>query len=77
MALNKISNEYADAFGRLYTNTPKSVFAALAYSYISRCAGPDGETDSRELIVQEFLREWAILHENGIVPQKPPKAATA
>jgi hypothetical protein len=34
----KLGNEYAGALGKFYTKTPKSVFAALAYSYAAQSA---------------------------------------
>jgi hypothetical protein len=70
----KSSNEYAQAFERLYAKTPKAVFAAVAFSYANISCGEDGhESGSSEETVRRFLNEWRILHENGIVPQKPPK----
>ena len=68
MALNKTSNEYAEAISpTLYAETPKAVFAAIAAS-LATCGGDQlGEVD--RLIVQE----WAVLHANGIVPQAPPR----
>ena len=65
----KTGNEYADQFGRLYARIPKAVFAAVAFSFMSG-AGEDVERG-----ITEFLNEWRVLHENGIVPQKPPKGS--
>lgn len=75
MALNKVYNEYADALGtRFYDQTPKAVFAAIAVSALAK--GADGLL-TREWPPAELqalvLHEWRALHENGIVPQKPPK----
>lgn len=67
MAGLKLSNSYQRAFGRLYAKTPKAVFAAIAYSYTS--SGGDHPEQS----VANFLEEWRILHENGIVQQPPQK----
>ena len=58
-------NEYAAQFGRLYTKTPKVVFAAIAYSLALRL-----NDDMPGAAIAAFLSEWNILHENGIVPQK-------
>lgn len=70
----KSSNEYAQAFGRLYAKTPKAVFAAVAFSYAHTQCGEDGlESSSSEETVRRFLNEWRILNENHIVPQKAPK----
>lgn len=67
----KQSNEYAQQFGRLYAETSKAVFAAIVYSYVS--AGGDA---SKETALENFLNEWRILHDNGIVPQPPPAKQT-
>ena len=61
----KRGNEYVDALGRDFTFTPKSVFAAIAFSFAMRLAGDDS-LKARVL----FYEEWEMLHENGIVPQK-------
>lgn len=59
-------NEYADALGDLLDRAPKSVLAAIAVSALT--SGGDRLDEAAE----EVLSEWAILHENGIVPQRPP-----
>jgi hypothetical protein len=65
----KTNNEYAKAFGRLYAKTPKAVFAAVAFSYASWASGEEAHTGAET--VARFVKEWRILHENGIVPQRP------
>jgi hypothetical protein len=65
----KIGNEYVAQFGKLYEQTPKAVFAAVALSL----AFIKVEERGFDLAVQEFLNEWRALYENGLVPQKPPK----
>ncbi len=65
----KKSNEYASAFGRLYAKVPKSVFAAVAFSYASWACGEEASTSAEA--VARFVQEWRVLHENGIIPQKP------
>ena len=62
----KLHNGYAGAFGKLYSDTPKAVFAAVAYSLAMRL-----NEDSPEAAIAEFLREWRILNDQGIVPQRP------
>ncbi len=62
-----IQNEYAQRFGRLYADVPKAVFAAVAASYCSSGG------DNMDAMVKLFLEEWETLHENGIVPQPPPR----
>ena len=64
----KSFNDYARKFGPLYDRTPKAVFAAIAYSFADRIiANPDAD------LVAIVNEEWAVLHDNGIVPQQPPK----
>jgi len=72
----KLGNEYQQAFGRLYAKTPKSVLAAVVFSWASRDASAAGFTEgaSREA-VRNFVAEWQCLHDNGIVSQKPPRGA--
>lgn len=68
---NKL-NEYATLSGDdLFEKAPKSVWAALAVSFASRNAGPDGESLDGVDVRRALLDEWKILHEQGIVPQKP------
>jgi len=63
----KTYNEYANAINpHLYVRTPKAVFAALVVSLLS------GGGESFERINELILHEWQVLHDNGIVPQKPP-----
>lgn len=64
----KTRNEYACALTS-YDRTPKAVFAAIAYAFAARIiADHDSPT-----IESAILHEWHVLHENGIVPQEPPK----
>lgn len=64
----KTQNQYAAIVqqGKLYESCPKAVFAALAVSYASR--GGDYLDGVSDLL----LKEWWILYQNQIVPQKPP-----
>lgn len=64
----KIGNEYAHALGKDYADTPKAVYAALALSLAMRLSADN--LDAAKALLAD---EWRILHENGIVPQKPPK----
>lgn len=61
----KTGNEYAEVLGRLYADIPKSVLAAIVVSW-AMC--PQFED-----VPAKVLDEWGVLHDNGIVPQKPPK----
>lgn len=67
----KITSEYSQAFGYLYDKTPKAIFAAIAFSLAFR----DVEESSPAEAVVACLKEWATLHQNGIVEQKPPTDA--
>jgi hypothetical protein len=63
----KSFNDYAKSLGPMYARTPKAVFAAIAYSFADRIiANPDAD------LAKVIKEEWAVLHDNGIVPQKPP-----
>jgi hypothetical protein len=62
----KLGNEYAHAMGRMYADTPKAVFAAVAYSLAMRL-----EEDNPERAVALLKSEWRALYVIGIVPQKP------
>jgi hypothetical protein len=69
----KLGNEYASALGEFYTNTPKAVFAALAFSYAA-CFGTPANggdaTEQPEEVIKRLQSEWLILKQNGIVPQE-------
>lgn len=68
---NKRGNDYYLQAGRdLYEDCPKAVWAAIAISLLS--FGGDELPRARERI----LHEWMLLHQNGIVPQPPPKNLT-
>lgn len=63
------TNEYSRDFPN-YERTPKSVIAAIAYSFALNLCEDDLEAADRFI-----LKEWEILHDAGIVPQKPVKKA--
>jgi hypothetical protein len=71
----KRPNSYQAAIARrLYAETPKAVFAALAASYIIN----HHDADAGELNLDaELLDEWRLLYEQGIVPQAPPRRKAA
>ncbi len=65
----KVTNEYVDALdGRLYSDTPKSVWAAIAISLLNRMDG-EGVWQGNDAVIEE----WTALYQNGIIPQKPPQ----
>lgn len=67
--INKLSNQYADVIpSDVYESTPKAVWAAIAVS-LATCGG-----DRLDDAARSVIREWSILHENGIVPQDIPAA---
>lgn len=64
----KRDNEYARLVFDI--DAPKTVWMAIAVAFADRLigTGPDGQLQS----VSELIRrEWELLHQNGIVPQKP------
>jgi hypothetical protein len=64
----KLGNTYQKSINpRLYQNTPKSIFAAIAASY------QINHDTEFETVDDYILNEWRLLYEQGIVPQKPPK----
>lgn len=62
-------NDYADVLGVLLEKMPKNVLAAIAVSYASNGG------DNLDKAAGRIAKEWQILYDNGIVPQKPNKAA--
>lgn len=65
----KLNNEYQKLIAQsFYERCPKAVFAAIAVSYIANMANV-----SLENVTDEMFREWRVLYEQGIVPQKPTK----
>ena len=62
----KLHNSYAGSIPD-YSSTPKSVFAALAYSLALRL-----NNDNHEAALETLRGEWSALHTAGIVPQHPP-----
>ncbi len=70
MHVSAKSNEYADLLGdRLLDAMPKAVLAAIC---VAALCGDELDTAKRRVI-----REWQILHLNGIVPQRPSRTLLA
>ena len=65
----KAMNDYACSCEN-YDKTSKAVFAALAYSLAVRLTGEE-DHDGALAILRD---EWRTLHEQGIVPQRPPNS---
>ena len=63
----KVMNPYAKELDAIYQQIPKAVLAAIAVSFAT-CGG-----DRLEEAENNILKEWRILHDNGIVPQPPCK----
>lgn len=64
----KQSNEYAKWFEpHMFSDTPKTVFAALALSFALRL-----NEDDFERAMSEVISEWQVLNNSGIVPQPVP-----
>ena len=67
MNLRNHSNEYANMIDReIFDKIPKSVFAAIAVSFLLNY-----QTVDEDNITQEIINEWKALHDNKIVYQKP------
>ena len=65
----KKRNSYQEAISsKLYEETPKAVFAAIAVSLLANLSGVEFEK-----IDAAILDEWRTLNANGIVPQAAPK----
>ncbi len=69
--LGNTHNGYAASLDELFDKTPKAVLAAIAVSALTTGG------DQIEHAKSRLAREWQILHDNGIVPQKPCKEAKA
>lgn len=70
MNLANKPNQYQQTIAtELFDACPKAVFAAIAVSFLALQSG-----DNFERINNELLREWDVLHKQGIVPQAPPKS---
>ena len=71
--MSKLFNEYAGCLpSRMYANTPKAVFAALAVSFALRF-----NEDAVDAVPETLRTEWDVLHLNGIVPQAAPMSLNA
>ncbi len=62
------TNAYTQRLGLFYRDTPKAVFAALAFAY---AAGSNPEQDS-DLTIASLLAQWQALTDQGVLPQKAP-----
>lgn len=62
----KLTNEYSNLLGPLYATIPKAVLAAIAISALT-------SGDHLDEAPARVLAEWRVLHQNGIVPQAPPR----
>lgn len=62
----KVENYYSQSLGKLYSQTPKAVFAAIAVSALTIAGDRLDEANPR------IIREWWSLYRAGIVPQRPP-----
>lgn len=66
--VTKLRNQYVGALTmpHLYEDCPKAVWAAIAVSALTTGG------DYLDQASANVLREWWTLHDNGIVPQRPP-----
>ena len=63
----KNDNEYARLV--VAVDAPKTVWMALAVSFAARCG-----FERTDHLTTHMLHEWTLLHQNGIVPQKPRRS---
>lgn len=63
--VGKLFNDYAAQFTR-FDSIPKTVFAAIAFSFAMRL-----NADDPKAALEECYREWETLTKNGIVRQSP------
>lgn len=64
-----IKNSYARILtDDFYKKCPKEVLAAISVSFSMLIDDPENAGDWEKAII----REWDILHRNGIIRQKPP-----
>jgi hypothetical protein len=63
----KITNEYAKEIPH-YDDIPKSVLAAIAFSFAVQLTGKEDFNVAKEILITE----WHFLNCNGIVPQDVP-----
>lgn len=68
LGITKVGNEYADAV--MGIDAPKAVWMAIAVSFAIQNMGSIDNPNCDNLRAY-ILNEWSILHDNGIVPQKP------
>jgi hypothetical protein len=67
--MGSLQNDYANQISpEVFDKTPKTVFAAIAVSFIANHLAQDLHNVDLAL-----LHEWEVLHNEGIVPQRPPK----
>ncbi len=67
MKTNNKTNDYVRALPPgMFDGMPKTVWASLAISFALLCSDEDFEK-----AVERISEEWKLLHEGGIVPQRP------
>lgn len=64
--ISKKGNDYARALFDI--DAPKTVWMAIAYALAHRTLGTDPTPEQVAAFISE---EWKLLHDNGIVPQRP------
>lgn len=73
MRIGNHGNEYAREVDMI--DAPKTVWQAIAFSLAVRLIGDGDAGDSATVVRARRLigAEWAALHANGIIPQRPPR----
>jgi hypothetical protein len=67
MNLKNLHNVYQDNLGRVFDDTPKAVFAAIAAS-----AYEQGGT-AWDDIASRIAHEWCCLYDSGVLHNRPTK----
>ncbi len=68
IGIGKKANDYSRRVEQI--DASKAVWMAIAFSLAMRI-----REDHEDLAAEECFEEWKILHENGIVPQKPRRTS--
>jgi hypothetical protein len=73
MNIQNKRNDYLPVVQSIFERTPKAVFAAIAVSFANRLDGEDAlqRDGGTEDLLRAVMEEWDMLHQAGIIPQRP------
>lgn len=60
-------NDYQRHLGWYFDRIPKTVLAGIVVSMLSN----GGDNLKAKEVSEKIYNEWKLLHENGIIPQRP------